>query len=434
MSFDIEVEGVVRLKNGFLDSFANLPNNDDIELPHPISVRSKPNPQKIISRSTIMRANTVGMNRSDEFLEFVNHIKSKGVTALKSIAKQVFKGMKLKKTFTRQIETVTDDYKTAIQNYLEHVMGEKTRFKINEELLFLDMVETACRLLYREQKKILNFAITAAKLIQNINKTDNSTNKEANTKLNKTKISLEEDIQSMSQIIYRQGVITKREELRHICNKYDICRPYPAFTDYLADFIVEIVKLSDEKLKTFVKAFRFIGQTNEEFLNSLIDKDDMETVIVPHLSELLNNINGFQETLLLLRGHLTQRFKIISSPNLKMKIRTQAVRILLDIINQAFQYENDDIIAMEFDTAVKNIRSWNNGHRHFPESSVILLFTSNFQILNYNLSADAKSEIKVLTETLIRGSSKNIELFSKLFSEGSKYVKGEDIIRGIQII
>ncbi|CAB3238066.1 unnamed protein product [Arctia plantaginis] len=380
-----------------------------------------------------MRANTVGMNKSDKFFEFVNHVKSKGVTTLKSAAKQIFKGMKLQKNFTQQIEIVTDDYKTRIQKYLEHVMGEKAKFTIDEEFVFLDMVETSCRLLYREQKKILNFAITTAKLIHNINETNNSTNKNANNELNNFNISHEVDVQSLSQIIFRQVVMTKREELRHICNKYEICRPYPAFTDYLADFLVEIMKLSDEKLGTFVKALRLLGKTNEDFFNGFIDVDDKETVIVPYFAELLNNLNGFQETLLIIRGLLTQRFKIISSPNLKMKIRTQAVRIILDIINRAFQYENDDLLAMEFDTVVKSIRSWNNGQRHFPESSVILLFNSIFNVLDYNLSIDAKSEVKVLIETLIRGSSKDEKLYSKLFSEGSKYVKGEDIVRGLFI-
>lgn len=393
--------------------------------PHNIFVRTKGKLPKKFARSSIMRANTVAANRTDDLVKYVDHIKKKGAKTLKDTGKQIIREITLEKNLTEHILNITEDYLATMQNYSEYIAGKKTEIVIDEEFAFLDMVETACRLIYRDQKKILNKAIMSLTTLT----TDNGTIVRS---LNTTLIA---QIQKINQNIYRQNIKTKRSELRYVCFKFDICRYYPAFTDYIADFIVEIRRLPDAKLDTFMNLLKLLLQygTPQSILHTLCAKEYMDE-IAEQMKVIFKDVYSIHDSLSVLRSVLTQRFKIIHSPDLKLKMKTNGVRILLDIINKAFEFERDDVIAMEFDTTVQALRKWVADERLFPELLITQLVNNTFKVLEYNLSKIAKQEIAVLIEVIMRGTSKNEEMYKSLFTDGSKYVRGEDFQSDLEIL
>ncbi|XP_075984753.1 uncharacterized protein LOC142982233 [Anticarsia gemmatalis] len=414
LSHDVGIEAVLSLSDKFMKNFGMGKGEKQN-----IFIRSKGKLPKKFSRATIMRATWVGNNKTNELIEYVDHVKQRGVSSLQASANLIISDLGIVKDIiklTQYVNALTKNYETTMQNYLEYVIGQKAKFVIEEEFTFLDMVETACRLLYSQQKQILDFAGEVAK-----------------TDPNNTNTNFDDQIKTLNQIIYRQSINTKKEEMRHICHKHEVCRPYPAFTDYFADFLAQIIKLPEDSLPTLFQLIKSLVDMNADFFNIIPDEKDRKFVV----KRLVNGFDEFNATkaaMIELKSILVHRFKIMNTTDLKWKLKTQAVRILLDIIDKAYQYEQYNLMFVEFDQTVQALRSWISEDKFFPEAAITHLFHSIMTVLELNLSKNGKEEMGVLIETILWGSSKNEKLFKTLFRDGSAFVKGLEFAPNLEVL
>ncbi|XP_075984790.1 uncharacterized protein LOC142982255 [Anticarsia gemmatalis] len=345
--------------------------------------------------------------------DYVIHIKEKGTEILKSRGKELNKKIKVNINLT----DVAHNYREKIDDYFEYTSAMKAETIVEKETALLDMVETACRLLYHEQKKLLINAIT-------LNKSEMIETEESNDLDPISYFPIYNDnlqIQELMIDIYRKSKNIKSEEMQLNCVKFEICRFYPSYTDNIADFILEIINLPESKLKIVLKLLKILVK-NEKFFKEIIDEEDID-IIRAKVKHILSDIDAVVQYLSVARYFIVEKFKRPNAEKPRLEIGVQAGKMLLDIIDKAFSYEDEDIIKMEFDTNFRAIRSWAKGEKLFPESVITQLFSYAIKVFETNLNTNAKNEIKGLLKILLTGRVADEKLRNMLYRDGSEYVR-----------
>lgn len=379
---------------------------DKYNLPMPLSFMSRGHlPRKTLGDAVLRAAIEINETNHKMYVnntnEYVKHLQQKGTITLRAVAHQIKKEISPKMNLSYILEAVTDDYVTMMSNYHTFLMSEAAETQIDKELTFLDLIETSSRMLYAEERKLLNDALG-----------------EANKIVNNT------SVQALNEKIYKRSVKDKMDEINHICTNYDVCRMYPAFSDYGADFISELLKLNEKKFKLFMDQSIKVIKKHEGFLETLMEKEDRE-LMCRKLKPYYTDTFGMKEFLAVSRAVMTQRFKLFQTSHQKLKMRTKAMRILLDIIDKALGME-EDVLAIDFETTMAALRSWAGGARHHIHD-IFGEFTSHLiRQLEHKLTKTARKEISCLVELVVRGGTEKTDMYQRLFKYGSRYVSNKD--------
>lgn len=388
--------------------------NGKLNLPMPLSFASKGKlPKKALSgavmRAAIEPTNNIKQHKLEPFQDYIEHLKRNGTRHIKYIGKQIKKEIKTNKNIDFILKTVIDDYVTILQNYYTYTIENNTDSKIDKEYIFLDMIETSNSLLYGEEKKLLNYIVMG---------------------LNKN--SLNNSLRNMSVNIYRHTVNNKKEEMRYICTTYHVCRQYPAFTDYLADLISEILKLSESKFEILLELIKTVLKSHEDLFATISQKEDRELMLAK-LETFSDDMFAMKEFLAVMRSVITQRFKLVDSGNEKLKKKTKAVRLFIDIIDKALSIE-EDIISVDFDITIQALRDWSGGTREVIGDIIKGFVNHVLGMLEHNLSDKTRKEISVLVEVITRDSITYAEIYEDLFKFGSNFEEDNDTDAKLEIV
>lgn len=375
----------------------------------PIDVAGKGKLPGVLPQSVepvIMRAMMRAFSRRDDtnntttdpLKQFMNYLQKKGIKKLDIIASLMIVDLNITRNITPMLEVVTNDYLNLMQNYYEFV--KKNQNESERDLLYLDMVETSCRSLYNEEKKLLNDII----MHENLDAQG-------------------ENYQKMAHELLRLSKKDRKQVMRYVCETYQVCRTYPAFSDYLADLMSDVIILDDKRFRVILEALSRILQQNEKVFAKFAEKTDIE--LIGERLRSFPDTYAVKEFFGVVRSVLKQRYKTVSSGNEEFKAKTKATSIILDIIDKAFTTE-DDLIAIDFDNTIQAIRHWSANRRLEIEALLEEFARSMFRRLNHNLTSHARRELKVLIKTVMRGTQDDEGYRRSLFKSGSKYVKGKD--------
>ncbi|CAD0204663.1 unnamed protein product [Chrysodeixis includens] len=397
----------MKVGKDFLSTLSEqIPFGEKYDLPMPLSFMSRGHlPRKTLGDAVLRAAIEINETNHKMYVsnvnEYVKHLQKKGSTTLKGVANLIKAEISPNMNLTNLVKTMTDDYVTALANYHIYLINDTPETQIDKESTFLDLIEMSNRMLYGEERKLLNDALVQANV------------KNASI------------VQSLNEKIYKRSVKVKKEEMFHICNTYDVCRIYPAFSDYCADFISEILKLEEDKFKLFLDYILEIVKNHEGFLETLTEKEDRELMSMK-LKSYYSDIYGMKEFFAVSRAVMTQRFKTFETSNQKLKMRTKAMRILLDIIDKALSME-DDVLDIDFKTTMSALRSWAGGLRENIQDIFREFANHLIRELEFKFTRTARDEISCLVELVVRGGTEKTDMYQRLFKYGSTYVSNKDL-------
>lgn len=287
---------------------------------------------------------------------YVQHLKNLGEHSLKHIGKIIIKNINVQIDTSKEVNAISEKYKKQIRNYCDHVtetygsIEHKYTRIIDSEFLFRNILEITCKFLYRAQRHLLE---RVAKKIY----------------ITKHKV---DKIKRVVAIINKQYIEVKKGELKYICNKYEFCTPYPSFTDYMENFVNELLRLSDDKLTKFMYLLKNVLEKNYDFqiIAYRVQAKDMDII-----KEAQNSCGErtIRECLSAVRAVLNQRFKIIVCPDKTLSVKIQAARILLNVVDKTFHHSNDIEDLSDYGTTINAIQTWNKNESSLPET-VIELF------------------------------------------------------------
>lgn len=346
---------------------------------------------------------TYGISKSPQRLEeFMKYLQKSGKDTIERISEQITADLGIKKNITPILIVVTNDYKNMLQNYYDYV--QKDLSDEDRDLVYLDLVETSCRLLFEEEKKLLNDIIMH----------ENNNHHGSFKKITKE--------------LLKRSYIYKREKRRYVCENYKVCKEYPAVSDYGAELISEILMLNDKRVLKLFEILSKILKQKDKIFSRISEKEDRK-LIGEKLSGFSTDLFDTKEFLAFVRGIITQRFRPVTSGSEEFKTKIKATRILLDIVDKALNSE-DDVIAIDRDNCIKAIKNWAADQRDDIED-ILGEFVQNLIVrLNHNLTKNARNEIKILIKAIMRQSTKD---FEHLLKSGSKYLQGKDFHSDVDI-
>ncbi|KAG6446143.1 hypothetical protein O3G_MSEX004304 [Manduca sexta] len=404
-TYDVELEGIMRIGDAFLKEL-----QDDLAEYKKLQTTFRPDKpirpvKKYIGVGKVSKkSRKTGENekRNKTYIGSFSRIKEDGFWRLDKLQVIVKNHLKINKNISKVIRKVSEEYSAALDKYFDSIITHVSETQLDIEFLILDLVETSNKMLYSMQRKIFNDVVDA----------------------NKSKIP-KVYITKATENIFKQSINDKKRHMNLICELHQICRPYPGFSDYFADLISEILKLSDSRLNIFLKILKNSLEHNIDFIHQIIDERALEKWTY-HMSYLSTDMAIIRDIISILRTVITQRHKVVTTGDDKLKNRTAAMKILLDIIDKAFEDDGEDMIAMNIDIVVEALRHWTSRAQDI-ETIVTNFVKYFFNILKQSISVDTKQEIKVLTEVILKGKSKNRSIYKELLSKGSKFVRGEDL-------
>uniref|UniRef100_A0A2A4JAM5 Uncharacterized protein n=1 Tax=Heliothis virescens TaxID=7102 RepID=A0A2A4JAM5_HELVI len=332
--------------------------------------------------------------------ECMRHLQKKGNETLHDIGKQIITNLNISMNIDSMLKASSGDYFTTMQNYNKVASKQRYNTTLDREFVYLDMVETSNSLLYSIERKLLNDIIS-----------------------NQTNVS-DTSIKTLNEKIYKHSVLKKKDNIKYICRKFDVCRHYPAFTDYCADLISEILKLTDKKFTAVIEISKRILKENKDFFEKVTENEDRD-LIIKKLQYFSTDLFAMKEFFAVLRTVITQRFKAVSTADNTLKKRTLATRILLDIVDKSLSGD-EDLLAIDFDNSVSALRSWAGGVRRDIDGIYEDFAKNLFRIMGFNLTKGARKEMKILIQIIMREIEEDDKFVQNLFINGSKYVKGED--------
>lgn len=297
----------------------------------------------------------------------------------------------------------TNNYLAKVNIYYDFISKKPIMYEIDKEFLILDMIESTNKILLNEAKRLLNYII-----------------EESNADGSQI------DVLMLMHKIENTVLEEKKDELRYVCKILKVCRPYPGYSDHLADLLSELLKLNDNSFKDIIKNFNETITIKRNFFKTIM-RENVYNKISSKLITSLNHIAFMREVFSILRSVITQRHKIFKSDSLVVTVKTKAVRILLDLIDKAFDFNDDEVNYIEIKNSINSYKQWAIGERTDVGMITKKLIYNAVEILNYNWSKGTKEEVKVLTEVIFTGDTKNMDVYDNLFTKGSALIRDEEI-------
>lgn len=435
MGYDLELEGAVHFGKDLLRSFSNdLPplKLDALEGPIPEErlaqlMASEPfkrihrnrmdketdkdgkppkilkmgNTYEMIIESTKKPSN---MKIDDKFrLNVKNELTSKGALRLKILAYYIKNRLESYADVTPILKNATEDYISSVQTYYEFINKKPIMYEIDKEFIVLDMIETTNTLLMNVAKKLLDATIKRI--------SSSTSHIDMLHLVEKIKITVMEE---------------KQDQLRYVCKSLNVCRPFPGFCDHTADLLSELLQLNDGNFMDIINQFNEALSKKNTFFKT-ITNDNVFDIVSTKLKTSIANTAYMREFVSILRSVITQRHKMFKSESSVIKVNTKAVRILLDVIDKAFEANGDILNSMEIQNTINSYKQWSTGERNDLDLITKKFVYNAVEVLNYGWGKGTKEEVKVLTDVLFAGTTKNKAVHDYLFKKGSNLIHDIEI-------
>ncbi|XP_049693476.2 uncharacterized protein LOC126054007 [Helicoverpa armigera] len=343
--------------------------------------RQKPNSEQQVIKDLIRKANRI----------------------LENMGTQILTDLNIKKNITSILEVVTDDLAMMMQKYYDVINSDRINSIDDKYSIYVDLVDTSGRLLYSEGRAMVEEIIS-----------------------DKNMTSQNKSIELLNEKIFKMSVEGKKEGMKHVCEVYNICKECPMFTDYAANLLSEIIKLSDDKFRKFVDILVSISKNCEDFFASVIEKEDRE-FIINELQPLLKDSVALRVYFVTARDVMEQNFNgDLKAEEEKLNIKAKAIRILLEIINKALSSE-EDLLTIDLELSLSALKDMNDEEDKVISRIWEVFLKKIIKILNHNLSRTARTEMSVLIKAITREVADDDNLVIDVLMRGSRYVEDEQL-------
>lgn len=206
--------------------------------------------------------------------------------------------------------------------------------------------------------------------------------------------------------------------LRYLCDRRVVCKLYPAFSDHLSDFIEVILLLPDQNLRLVLKSFSEQEKERDFIMNLLFSDSHEITKIVTRF--LKGNISETKVKILrAVSLFVINKFKIFSSNNKDVNDKVKALKILMDIVDKAFEA---DVTEITFSDLRTGIEKWIDETSYDTLQKAVASFLRHVTItIGDRVTDEAKREIKALTAFVVFDEA-NDTLY-QLLEDGSRFVE-----------
>lgn len=340
----------------------------------------------------------------EHFQEYIDHFKKIGEDVIKKTSKKIMKEISSNINIIKDRESTINNYRKKIENYAtqNYVTVLKSQVFVDKPYMYLDILNTACRYLLREQRK----AFQDLEPDTNVNNDNNSTS----------------DITKVYEIIFIQTLQFKKEELLFLCYHYQICKPYSPFILYFQGFINEVMSLENYKFRNFVEMLNELINMDEDFTTLINGNDD----IFESIKSAFASPGNVKESLEVLRALLIHRYKIIHIPDLKRKRKIQSARTILDTLENVLSFDHGNEYNMNFSVAINALKTWSKISVFETEDNSIDDISDFINSIFKALCKSGDYFIPHLIDTILTSKIKEQEEYKDLFRDGSKNVFAAD--------
>ncbi|XP_063384981.1 uncharacterized protein LOC134671138 [Cydia fagiglandana] len=333
--------------------------------------------------------------------KFEERSQRKGIDSIQAIADHLQKKLNLTEAdLIPIVKRTKSDYITMLKKYFSDLEREKPTYEVDKEYIILDMVNVVCMIRVKIGKKLLKKILALAK------DTDNE----------------EKEILIDTIGIFNEN--DKRQEINFMCSNYKICRPSPAFSDYLFKLLDEVLKLDNRKFQYCLhKISRFI-LTKRSFFETVL-RDKIIAFLETKMTNMSSaNIHEMREVISFLHSIIIRRYKINRTNDKKLQDKAKSAYIIIDIVDTAFGIDGDDIYGTHMEKWISLLREWSANMSDDIETTLQDLIQYIVEAMAYNFSKRAKEEIMTLADIIFYENVGKQNKTEYLLTEGSKFVKG----------
>ncbi|XP_061729510.1 uncharacterized protein LOC133534420 [Cydia pomonella] len=333
--------------------------------------------------------------------KFEERSQQKGIDCIQAVADHVQNKLNLLQAdLIPVVKKIKSDYITMLKKYFSDLDREKPIFEVDKEYIILDMVNVVCMIRTKIEKILLKRILALA----------------GDTE--------DDEIEILTDTLRIFNDNDKRQEINFMCSNYKICRPNPAFSDYLFRFLDEVLKLDDSKFQHCLNRISQLLLTKISFFKTVL-RDKLITFLETKLNNIASvNVNEMREVVSFLHSIVIRRYKINRTNDKKILDKAKSAYIILDIVDTAFGIDGDDIYGSHMEKWISLVRELSTNMRNDIETTLYDLIQYVVEAMAYNFTKRAKEEIMALADILFYGKVGKQEGTEYLFTEGSKFVKG----------
>lgn len=334
--------------------------------------------------------------------DFIEYISQRGSKRLVTVSKNIKNILKVEKGTNRRLKLADVEYLQKLKEIVAHALKQNSTTDFDREILLLSIIESSNKLLYSVSRNFLNAVVDGYESALP-----------------------QDDVRAVTEAIYSDNIRYKKTDFKYICKELKLCRPFPGYSDYFADLTSEILQMSDSRLHKILMNAIKAGQTKRDFFESVLGVD-----LAANIGTLVQNTFGgdvtrARQVMSVFRGVISKRYTWISNKKEELKLKTTAIRVLLDIIDKLYDTDGEEIVAMHFDSTVKALRTWERGMRNDLETILFNVINYSVDTLKHYLDTVSKNEIRILSQTIIYGTYNITPEYDYLFYSGSKLTNVE---------
>ncbi|XP_046972270.1 uncharacterized protein LOC124539011 [Vanessa cardui] len=402
--YDVKVKEKVPLNNNLTKQYINITYNKNNFTKNVILKSANSFHVREPNKSGI---NLIAIVNKEEIYSVLKHLRTIGALKISASVKCMKRIMQPTHNIKRLADTSIQHYASLFNGLMKKIPEDAYENNIDKEFIILNLVVTANEIVYDINKNILRKIINQTKITPLDKKKENNT------------------IINVKEELYDNYLDGKKEYMEYICLYYKICRMYPAYSDYIAVVINEILKLPRNRFNYFMTNFIVLMKEQANFFKTFLG-DKLVSKINDNLEEIFyRDIKNTRTILISLQKLLLGKHKLISPNNKNDKTILKAIIILIDIVDKAFDNDENDMFSIFFDNTIIFFRNWAKvGEENIARS--MGNFVRHFvNTLRYNWKTFVREEVKTLLDIIITGKTKNKEVYKYLFTEGSRFVKSK---------
>lgn len=399
--YDLELDGYVHLSDQFIEKLKEQNVITKLQENSDVLTINIPSGSQFIENLNLGKSRRFLSFRGkrqpiiDDFIEFISQ---KGSKRLVTVSKNIKNILKIEKGTNRRLKLADLEYLQKLTEIVTHALKQNSTSDFDREILLLSIIESANKLLYSASRNFLNAVVDAQV-----------------TALPKN------HVQAVTEAIYSDNIKYKKDDFKYICMKLTLCRPFPGYSDYFADLTSEILQMSNSKVHNILLEVIDIVRNKRKFFETLLGNDLSDAMGASMQKALCGPVTHARQVISVFRGVISHRYTWISNKKQELKIKTTAIRVLLDIIDQVFDTDGAEIVAMHFDSTVKAVRGWEESTKKGNlEEIVSKVVNYSVDTLDTYLDTVSKNEIKVLSQAIYYSSYNITPEYKYLFYSGSK--------------
>lgn len=228
----------------------------------------------------------------------------------------------------------------------------------------------------------------------------------------------------MEDKILSDGEDEKSNLIKHFCDRKVVCKVYPAFFDHMADFMDMLLYLPDENIQLIFKALFDHNQDLQFFINLFFPHNSVE--IASKVFSMQDNVTNSKYVLQVIILFVRNKYKIFSSGDQSLDAKVKALKVIMDIIDQAF---HDQAIEITFDDLKIGVEKWIGDPTHVSLRQYIISYLTHLRaVLEDRLSFKNKYELKLLTSFVESG--KTNELVQSILEKYNSVASNPIHLRG----